>query len=329
MLECISHKGPSRVDDILFDIKTLHTKQQHFEQELGCFADAVRRDLSSHRSKLTQYDSLIMQMRSELASLRDKVSSQPAETNNVAKAHRTLSRETEETQETPAKYTQSQAATSASSEVSTTSITVPAAPQELEQLRQHVDSAFSNIKEEIMSLRSFVEQSAVKTGFLALAASECKPNEKQVLFNRLREKQMASGGKCGGSAMDSMFAVQGNSTTSGNSASTFMMGHTKIESLGLITNEPGQEFKVNLADSKTERLGLVISERQDGTVIIKEVHNGPVMEWNTVHPWSTMRPGDTILMVNDKSPATFTVANDIKMQPGGLQLLMRRGTFLG
>jgi len=221
------------------------------------------------------------------------------------------------------------------------------------------------------SLRVYVEQSAVKAGYLALAASECRQQEKAVLFSHLREKEKAisnySNDENGNNAMKDVVARKALEGNNGNTAvsdtssiaesatslkpavrsktplrsprgatphNTFTRNASTLgtassaasSTASALLTEPGQEFKVNFDDTTCPRLGLVVSEVADGRVRITQVQNGAVAAWNNVHPWRTVLPGDIILTVNDEAAAGFVDAGDIAMRPGGLQLLIKRGT---
>merc|ERR1712232_1131745 len=67
--------------------------------------------------------------------------------------------------------------------------------QDLESLRTRIDDVRRELQEElkreIESLRLLSEHSAVRAGFLAVAASECAAEEKAWLFSKLKAREEA------------------------------------------------------------------------------------------------------------------------------------------
>jgi len=337
MFECVSQPPQTNgINDIHMEVQALQNQQARIERDLQLFADAVRRDLANHKTKLAVCDNMIPLLRKEITSIRSEVMAQLVAT-------RTSSRETDvKSQEVSAR-------------TGSETQSVPNASQGLEQLRWDLDYSFEALRAEMASLRVYVEQSA----------------EKAVLFSHLREKEKAisnySNDENGNNAMKDVVARKALEGNNGNTAvsdtssiaesatslkpavrsktplrsprgatphNTFTRNASTLgtassaasSTASALLTEPGQEFKVNFDDTTCPRLGLVVSEVADGRVRITQVQNGAVAAWNNVHPWRTVLPGDIILTVNDEAAAGFVDAGDIAMRPGGLQLLIKRGT---
>merc|ERR1712187_118298 len=129
-------------------------------------------------------------------------------------------------------------------------------------------------------LRDTQEYVAVKSGFLALAASDCSHEEKEALFKALQEKE-------------SKLVRQGTCSES--------LNHPVVSPMGLLSQMASVEKEVVLTFNRAtgDTLGASVVPDVDGhTVSIEHVFEGFLKDWNTANPASRIYPGSKIIAVN-------------------------------
>jgi len=165
----------------------------------------------------------------------------------------------------------------------------PAAPpnSEYSALRARVEEVYCELSEECNALRTLTEQSAVRAGFLAVAASECAPEEKAWLFSKLKAREEAL------TNQNLTPRTREISRTSRANPSKGLEGITD-------PIVPGQ-FRVEINRSSGGTLGVSVDGSDGQSLLVEEIDEGGVMmEWNKRNPDLAVKPGYRIIEVNGK-----------------------------
>lgn len=165
--------------------------------------------------------------------------------------------------------------------------------QERKALTKSLDEAVKSLSEELHcdlnALNANCQMSFVKAGFVAMAADECSSEEKAKLFKTLKDKEQA-----------------------------LLKGIVNP----IRESESKRISKVELTKPKGSTLGLVINGFDGQTLLVEEVLDGLVMNYNQSKSLLLqVKPGDVITSVNDKSGDSRTMAQEL-FKEGKLTLMV-------
>eukprot|EP00929_Paragymnodinium_shiwhaense_P019966 TRINITY_DN13444_c0_g1_i1.p1 TRINITY_DN13444_c0_g1~~TRINITY_DN13444_c0_g1_i1.p1 ORF type:complete len:325 (+),score=92.87 TRINITY_DN13444_c0_g1_i1:76-1050(+) len=180
--------------------------------------------------------------------------------------------------------------------------------KEVSSLRSRMDKICEELQSELQTMRLQSERSAVKAGFLAVAASECGQEEKAFLFNKLKARE------------DALVALDAK----GNS-SMALPNYPTASTAGLSPSKqvPEQRFDVTLDKRSGKRLGVsvVLGEK----FVIEEIlTDGLIKEWNDRNPAKRILPNDEIVSANGVAGSAESISEAADAARQTLVLTVRR-----
>lgn len=130
-----------------------------------------------------------------------------------------------------------------------------------------VDALQEELRVEIAKIRIITEHSALRAGFLALAACECVEEDKRGLFNKLRARE------------DELLSRDPTAK-----------------------QVDYEEWTVRLRNADGASLGIMTDGSDGSTLLVEEIdeRDGLVRKWNLSAPEKAIQTGDRIISVNGK-----------------------------
>jgi len=173
--------------------------------------------------------------------------------------------------------------------------------REIAELNVRVERSRKELQEQINELRVLVEHSAVRAGFLAIAASECQPDEKAWLFTKLKARE------------DALAVTQGGNAGEAND---------QVDAIEAPKGSSYQEFFVEVDRSTGMPLGLTVDGSNGKTLLVESVAEEEclVSGWNRANPNKAIRAGDRISAVNGQSGSASVLFQEMGKCRGKLSL---------
>jgi hypothetical protein len=164
-----------------------------------------------------------------------------------------------------------------------------------------VDSRINEMQRELYleldKVRLQAEHSAVRTGFLAVAASECGAEEKAWLFRKLKTREEALQAN---PVWAQVSESQKNLSDLGPSFKSQPHVPGASTAGASISIEDPQEWQIFLEKTSGVSLGITISGKDGKTLLVEGVKDqGLVAAWNERNPTKAVQANDRIVAINN------------------------------
>jgi len=208
---------------------------------------------------------------------------------------------------------------------------------------QTVAELRSSTKNDLATLHSLLEHTALKAGYLAVAASESSPEEKSHLFDTLKSKEKEIGSMSRG-APPGVRYPQSMSTIRA-SVNDLMQSYpprreqSDVSTLAIRNNSresAKSEIVVNVQKQPNMKLGMTLDGRDESSLLISGIGDGLVSLHNAAtlasnNPSQALQLGDRIVAVNGARGSPSVLIQETKRDSGewpspDLQLTVIRGS---